>query len=482
MKSKVAIRFSIAVAGLVFAAMIAAGVRGEGTTPATMKRSHDPIQVPGELLKDLLGSDFNSLRVFACREGKMAQIPYQFDERQPDGTYIFYLGDKANKAEATGKLSPPCFLDFRLGDTGDRAPKSLWPAETGVEIELKDPVAGGVSYAYVIKFASNPPKQLETDTVVLENWDPWKSPELPFIVRGISYRIEGLVNKLDGKYYKTAVNKIFQVPVSAGGTNVNILDGQRMRAYVELLGGKYKIEKNETNMIGGIDTLTHGNVRGYGRQWLTVMLPLGIEGPRIYSDVFTYDRVIVSPMELNIPINPESIITRAGIEFGYDFNEKAYGMRFYSPNCMDGVTIDGKMTEKEKAISDAWVPWYLVTGPQGSLLFRVDVEQKLRDQTVNKLQYIDDLGQAFPPESMVGSVGYAREVMEIKSVKAGRYKFAIEWYFPPHIYKEGGYDKQVLQEFLDIKDRPILIRAGGQEAKNQALTPPMLDPKEKLKK
>jgi hypothetical protein len=366
---------------IVITAGLATGpVAGQGA-PATMKRQHDPIQVPGQLLSGLLGAELETLRVFAGREGKLELIPYQFDEREEDGTYIFELGAIKNADKANHKLDPQDFLVFRIGDSGERVEKDSWPAPEGMEVELHDPVDGGLSYIYVIKFASGAPAALTEDTVVLEHWDPWKSPELPFIVRGLSYRIEGLVNNIGGKYYKTAINKIYQVPASAGGSNQNLLDGQKMRAFCELMFGKIKIEKNETNMVGGIDSLHHGVVRGYGRQWLTVALPMGLEGPRIYSDVFTYDRVIVSPMELNIPINPEAIITRAGIEFGYDMNDNAKGMRFYSPNCMEGATIDGVMTEKEKAISDEWVPWYLLTGPQGSLLFRVDIERRLMEQT-----------------------------------------------------------------------------------------------------
>ncbi len=465
---------------IIFLALIVSvTVRTQEGVPATMRRVHDPIQVPGSLLQDLNGARLDSMLLFASHHGTMEQIPFQFDERTEDGTFIFELGVGKNTELANHVLDPQDFLVFRLGDTGDRAPRAMWPAPDGVEIELEDPVDHGKSYCYLMRYQHDMPKRLEEDTVVLENSDPWKSPELPFIVRGTTYKIEGLVNHLNGKYYKTAINKTFMVPKSAGGTGVNILDGQKMRAFCELFFGKIRVDANEKNMIGGIDATTNRDVRGYGRQWLTVALPLGLEGPRLYSDVFTYDRIIVSPMIFNIPFNPEHVITRAGIEFGYDLNRASAGMRFYSPNCMEGVTIDGKMSEREKAIKDDWVPWFLYTGPQGSLIFRVYVDPALMKQTVTKLTYIDDLEQAFPPEDVPGSLGYARTTMEITSVKAGSYNFSIEWYFPPDFYRPGGYDKQELRDFLNIKDAPIIIHACGQSAKNQALSPPPLMPKKK---
>jgi len=441
---------------------------------STMQRSHDPVQVPGSLLSELQGEDLDDLRLFALHGGVMEQIVYQFDERTEDGSFIMDMGEKKNPEDHNFSLDPQDFLMFRIGDSGDRAPSSAWPAKDGVEIELFDPVDGGRSWAYLLKFNPSPPARLDIDTVVLEHWDPWERPDLPFIVRGTSYRIEGMVNRINDRYYKTAVNKDFRVPPSAGGTDVNILDGQRMRAYVELKFGIYRVEADETSLIGGIDALRHGYVRGCGRQWMTQALPFGLEGPRIYSDVFTYDRIIVSPMQLNIPINPKMIMNEAGIEFGYDLNENARGMRFYSPNCMEGVTIDGKMSEIEKNIPDKWVPWYLITGPQGSLIFRVDIEEKFMEQTTNRLTYLDDTEHGFPPEDVPGSIGYAKTSIIMQSVKSGRYNFQIEWYFPPNFYRPGGYDEQMLQDFLNIKDNPVIISVDGMEARNDSLRPPPL--------
>ncbi len=456
---------------------ISAGGSGADITPSSMEREHDPVQVPGELLSRLHGLSLASMRLYAHREGSMAQIPFQFDERLENGDFVFNLGKEAGKQEANGTLDPRDFLVFRISDTGDRAPRDLWPTASGIELELVDPNDRGRSYCYLLHFQEAPPERKEADTVVLEHWDPYKEPDTPFIVKGMSYQVEGMVNKIRGRYYKTAVNESFRVPESAGGAGVNILDGQRMRAFAEVFFGMIRIEADETSMTGGIESLRRGEVRGYGRQWMTVALPLGLYGPRVYSDVFAYDRVIASPMRITIPINPRHIMTRAGIEFGYDLNEKARGMRFYSPNCMQGVTIDGRMTEKERGIPDHWAPWHLITGPQGSLIIRVSVDQSLLDQTENHLTYIDDKDACSPPEDEPGSIGYARTTVVMKSVKPGKYDFRIEWYFPPHFYKNGSFDKEMLREFLDIADNPLLIKVDGRMVENRAVSPPPLMPR-----
>lgn len=453
------------------------GVSIEGATPSTMRRGHDPIQVPGELLAKLHGTKFDSLVLFAAKNGQLKPIVYQFDERLGDGTWILDLGEDANADQHNFTLDPKDFLIFRIGDTGDRVPKAAWPSPDGIEIELFDPVDGGRSWCYLIEFEGQTPARIEEYTLELVNWDPWKNPEVPIIVKGMSYRIEGLVNVINGRYYKTAINKNIFIPPEAGGTDVNILDNMRVRAYIELLFGEIRVDVDETNIIGGIDALRHGYVRGYSRQWLTTILPLGIPGPRLYSDVFTYDRMVISPMVLNVPINPKSIITRAGLSYGYDLSENAYGMRYYSPKCMDGVTIDGKMSERETAMTDEWASWYVITGPQGSHLFRWTVDESLLEQTKNTLVYTDDRSVSFPPEDVPGSIGFSKNTIELTSVTPGTYHFRVEWYFPPNFYQPGGYDKQMLQDFLNISDAPLIIKAGGRTAKNNSMNPPPLVPK-----
>ena len=386
------------------------------------------------------------------------------------------MGEQADPQDADHRLAPQDLLVFRVQDTGDRAGPTDWPAgvEDGIEIELRDPLDQGKAWVYLFRFKPPAPALREENTVRLLHWDSLHDPEAPFVVESDYYHLEGRVNHIRGKTYKTAINQVFRVPKGAGGTDQNLLDAQKMRVWGDFFFGRIRFEVDQETLIGGIAALTQGRVRGYGRQWLTITLPFGIPAPRIYSDVITYDRIIVSPMCLTIPFNLKPFLGRAGLAFGYDFNPAAYGLRFYSPNCLEGATIDGKMSAREKALSRGWVPWFCVTGPQGTLIFRTEVDPRLLEETDHHLIYRDDLNVALPPESSAGAIGYAETWVEMSSVKPRAYEFTTEWSFPDHFYRPEGFNFQVLREFLNIEDHPLQIRVGDRQVDNSALHPPPL--------
>ncbi len=468
-------RINFILIGLTLTLLLGAEARAAGPP---MTRTADPVQVPGELLKELRGAKLDDLRVFASRDGVFAPIVFQIDERLPDGAYVIEMGRTNNASQADGLLGAQDLLVFSVGDTGARVSKQAWPTPAGVQIEMIDPIDGGRSYCYLLQFKEGaPPAAVKDDPMTLAHWKVWEDPQAPLKIITPNYAIEGLTNKIGQRVYKSALNRVISIPTSAGGSGKNIIDGIRARVFVEVLFGEMRFDWDENSIIGGMERAHLGPVRGFGPQWLTLALPLGLEGPRVRFDLFTYDQMIVAPLTLNVPINPKHLITRAGIEFGYDFNQHARGMRFYSPNCLEGVTIDGKTSARERAMDDGWIDWFVVTGPQGSMIWRAHLDQSLMKQTGNHFYYTDDLEVSHPPDGEPGSMGYSRIGVDISSVEPGEYPFRFEWYFPPNFHRPDGLDQKTLQEYLNILDAPLIIKAGGQEAPNGALAPPSLSPK-----
>ena len=63
------------------------------TQPSTMKRVHDPVMATAEILTSLHGKSVSDMRLYASRGGALQQIPFQINERLPDGAYILNLGE-----------------------------------------------------------------------------------------------------------------------------------------------------------------------------------------------------------------------------------------------------------------------------------------------------------------------------------------------------------------------------------------------------
>ena len=76
-------------------------------------------------------------------------------------------------------------------------------------------------------------------------------------------------------------------------------------------------------------------------------------------------------------------------------------------------------------------------------------------------RYVDDMRDASPPERYKGTIGLVETEVVSRKPKAGRYKFLMEVYVPPH-YRPGDE-----VDCLNVRDRPLRIRINGEEHANQ---------------
>ncbi len=133
---------------------------------STLTRDRDPVVMQGQDLPALSGAEVDRVVAFAY-SGGWIQIPVQIDERKLvdygvvyDTTPIGILSlAYADPDTYTGADSDPAFDDddelvFMAADAGERAPAgSPAPggvlANSGVELEITDPLDGGVGYVYL---------------------------------------------------------------------------------------------------------------------------------------------------------------------------------------------------------------------------------------------------------------------------------------------------------------------------------------------
>jgi hypothetical protein len=150
----------------IFFSVFSALPRGLEAAKKTLKRTEDPVIIEGKDLMSLLGSRPDRLSLMAWTYDGFQPVPFQMDERDEKGEYVFTMsveGGKttpSNEADQDPKLDANDELVFMVFDAGDRHPEVSFPdgVDKGVEIEITDPVDGGKAWIYLFAFKNEAPR------------------------------------------------------------------------------------------------------------------------------------------------------------------------------------------------------------------------------------------------------------------------------------------------------------------------------------
>jgi len=455
-------------------------VRAVAGENKTLQRTVDPIEIDGSQLEAFLGKPFDQMRLLAHRGGRFEPVPYQFDERTPERVYVLPEGPKGSGEGANGILDPQDILVFMVSDAGDKVDRAALGSEIAevAEITLADPVDGGNAWVYLAGYEdakSAPPAAFQPKVRMVDDADAYR-------VRGTSYEMQGFVNEVGGRIYRTGINNSFSVPLSAGGMGTNLLDRMKTRVVGHLFFGAVKLTADENNVIGEFDQFRRGPVRGYGRNWIQLQIPVVVahlKGPKMYLDVFCYDTFILIPMRIHLSFNPKVVGIFGRMSYGYDMNPDAYGMLFYNSENREGFVIDGRTSPQEKHLNPAVDQWRCVTGPQGTMITSSVWDPQYVKSANIAIQYVDDLNVPVEPEGIPGQIGYHHNQSESKGLKPGSYDSLLCWYFPPHFYQGDLLRLEVIRAYADVRERPVEIRIGGRSFPNPGGWPDPIVPRDK---
>ncbi|MCP4682172.1 MAG: hypothetical protein GY864_07550, partial [Desulfobacterales bacterium] len=295
-------------------------------------------------LESLWGIPFDKLVLYSYWENQWRNIPYQLDDRLPDGRMVFPKGPQANPEDGNLQLDAKDELIFMIRDAGQRKAKDDWPenVKKGVEITIKDPVDKTEGYVYLFHIPDSKVTMLDKQLLATSDAGP------QYIGGSHLWSVEGLANEHNGKIYKTLVNEKISTTTLAGGSGKSFLDRMKHRIEVRFLFGMLKLKLNESNMIGEVSQYRGGPLRLSIRSWSQITLPAKLKSPKMMGEVCLYETLTVAPMMIRVPFNPGAVITDFRMSMGYDLNAHAKGMKFYNSNNLNGFTVDGITTDDEK--------------------------------------------------------------------------------------------------------------------------------------
>jgi hypothetical protein len=193
-------KWPIALAALTAALNAYAAPQGGNLSAA---RELEVVAIAGSRLSRLMGRDYSEYSVMAVRDGKIAPIPFQFDDMNVRN-FPYVPGGKLPIKGAEGKLDANDKLIFMYKDTGAKITDVARKGMQGriiSEIELSD----GVTRGFVYIVSGNPdrsPKRYahidkESGLIKTDFWSLQLDPKAPLIWGDFKYKGAGDQTLLD---------------------------------------------------------------------------------------------------------------------------------------------------------------------------------------------------------------------------------------------------------------------------------------------
>jgi hypothetical protein len=352
-------------------------------------RTWQPLILKGSRLGQLLGVREKRLEVLAMHGGLFVPIPFQVDERLPDGRYALPDGPEPLADDSPGILDRDDEVVMMLADMGERAKQPATLPARALEIEVVDPLGGPNRYAYIAAVAA-----------------PERSPRTY-----VDY--DSMFDRIETDCYKMRFTAgwptdfALQDRIHQGGPS--LVDRFKVRTRAKILEF-FTFRLNEDDIRNRLVAWRLGPIRLIRRVEHSVRLLLGIHSPEVTSQTFFYRNYIDNPTEVRFPWLPRLIFSDVVVRADIDYIAlKGFRLSWSTMRGEPVVTLSG--SKRELALMNASPPpkarWLALEG-QNHLMFQTfspSFDLSLIDQ---RLYYVDS-STPDPPETYPGQhpgVGY----------------------------------------------------------------------------
>ncbi len=445
-------------------------------TPKTLTRQHDPMIIKGDLLPSMHGLQIENFRLFAHDGNGFIVIPFQIDERDAEGAFVYSEGEVAGTDVDNGLFDYNDELVFMAQDSGGQVARTEWTrkGKKGVEILITDPLdVTKQGWAYLVYFSETPPPLSEIDYVT---YHP-EQEEIHSAFYTLGYS-QGAPLYNDLSYKK-----------QAGGNGEDFLDRIKIRISVKTLLNLFSIFKTEEDMRAKVVGWKDGPVRVLRNTQNFLRIFFNLAEPSILSVSEYYSRVMYTPVRLTIPFNLKWVFNSFGINdwtmvFYGDFHGliggKAYSNRNLTPNYYTGNHSPEYIKENVNLENIIW--GFLTKDGVGTWFPRLVLPDMVYEATY--LYTVDNETLLDPPEDVPGVIAGGMEV-KWKGIDddlwfllpKGSYQIALDTYFP-----RPGMDVTEVDEWLNIRDFPITIDINEMQGDEKIAVPYVLGKEKNLYK
>ncbi len=425
----------------------------------TITRVDDPIVIECRDFAPLFGAPIESLSLMTLNGGTWSPVPFQIDEKKPDGEYAFTAGPMSSN-DPDSNLDANDELVFMIKDIGGSSEAEAPPegALAGVEIEITDPKDGKKGWAYLFRFPGKAPRS-GIDYVSIDEKALEKNRD-----RIVTEHF--VTEKNVDKCYPDFMARINP----DGGMGPDLLDRFKIREVIMVpslnLSWAFDLEemitvKNLAWIDGPVRVmyLTKNNVQV--TTFITVEAPSYTTSTYYLNQSITpivYEQPRVSGIQAFITSAMMKIIPDDRMDAYIDFTPAVYGARFFSSAhpIREDVVADGRMSETEKALDlEARTDWVAAQSKYGGVVFR-GILPDIFDDTPPRLLYVDDKDRNDPPESDQGmcAIGYSLHRISKKFSDPDK---ATGMVIRLYVYSKPDLKEENVPEILDILDHPVQV-------------------------
>lgn len=348
----------------------------------SLARVADPVIIVGQELEPVLGSEIGKIRLFAFHGMKKHVIPFQIDERDSAGNWVWdrVIGrPDTTFASDPGQTSVPMMVQqhvhrhddedpagserfdandmlvFLARDMGDRrgALPEVWQGDTVVEIEVLDPLDGGKGWVYMVAYAGDPPPLSRVR--YLQHFRKQRRIQTP---------------NYDFSYSDTHVAALDDLRIKG----FPVVDRINIRGKVDIQIGFLKdaIEFGEEDIHGYIEGIIEGPVRVIKRNVVHLDIMYVLRTPDTVCEHFYYPDYAKVPLCLPIRFP----VTKASVLLLTKLNESNIQRTLIGE--MDGsVSRHGKFTDNCAPVHQLPVEWIAFDTEQGSVLSILELPETI---------------------------------------------------------------------------------------------------------
>ncbi len=371
------------------------------------------VVIRGEKFKNFYGRKLSSLRVYRCEKNVPVAIPFQWDEKDERGNFIF--------KNAPGTLSPDDELLFLFRDAGERGGEEC---RKRAEAEIKVTNWKGTSrYVYLMCCQGESLAGIPADYVRVRDGG--------MITMGKTYMIRFF------REYQSVPGEYVYI---GGKRPVHFMDKVKLRSSLRFFHF-FHIEKNETDFVTKWEGTIDGRVRAVLGLKNYTKMAFNIPAFPIYADVEVFPDYMRFPIKVDIPVVPDSF----KIKLVDDFHN-LYGWKIYSSCSKKPYVVKGNPRGSGNFICDRW-KWYALSGPDFSYWTISILPENFPVRIGFYLK--DDRNYSSPPERFRGEVpGLGWDIESLSEIKNKVKEIDLVIYHifaPPY---QPGMEKELINDII----------------------------------